>query len=285
VNGTTRDHAVLVTALHVGRFFNAHLHCLHVVPDFGSLVARATNVDLTSAMLLTDAVRTLEAEAEKRAAHARKVFLAFCAEEHLARLDVPHDPASVNAAWHEPVGKPVNVLMGEARFHDFIVVEGGAKHDLMLSKDDVGRLIVGAGRAILLVPPAPHNGSLKSIAIAWKNCPEAARAVTAAMPLLTKAEKIVVLSAEENGNESEACAESLDNLTNYLRWHGLRAERLRVDPGTHAIPDAILKTAFESGLDLLVMGGFGHSRLREFVFGGFTQRVLDGTALPVLLFH
>jgi nucleotide-binding universal stress UspA family protein len=176
-------------------------------------------------------------------------------------------------------------LIEEARFHDLIVLEGGARRDLILSEDDVGRLIVSAGRPVLLVPPASHGGSLKTVAIAWKNCPEAARAVTAAMPLIARAEKIVVLRANEKGDKSEAAADDLAGLVNHLRWHGLRVEGCRVDPESLTIPDAVLGKAIETGAGLLVMGGFGHSRLREFVFGGFTQRVLDEAGLPVLLFH
>jgi hypothetical protein len=107
VNGTAGDLAVLATALQVGRLFNAHLNCLHVVPDRRALVARATNVDLTEAMLLTDAIRALETEAARRVAHARKIFFAFCEDKHLAHLDAPQNSVSVSAAWHEHVAKPI----------------------------------------------------------------------------------------------------------------------------------------------------------------------------------
>ena len=285
LNGTARDLTVLATALQVGRLFDAHLDCLHVVPDRRSLIARTTNVDLTEAMTLTDAFRALETEAAKRVAHARSIFFAFCEDRHIPHADTPLDPRSVSAAWHEHVGNPAAVLIEEARFHDLVVLEGGARHDLILSDDDIGRLIVSAGRPVLLVPSAIHGGSFKSIAIAWKNCPEAARAVTAAMPLLTRAETIVVLHADENSAKSAAEADDLDRFVDLLRRHGLRVEGRRVVPQGLTSPDAVLGKAIESGANLLVMGGFGHSRLREFVFGGFTQRVLDAAGLLVFLFH
>ena len=285
VNGTTRDLAVLTTALEVGRLFGAHLDCLHIVPDRRSLIARTTNVDLTAAMSLVDAFRALETEAAKRVAHARKIFFAFCEDKHVPHLDTPLKSSSVSAAWHEHVGNPVAVLIEEARFHDLVVLEGGERRDLILSEDDIGRLIVSAGRPVLLAPSAIRGGSLKSIAIAWKNCPEAARAVTAAMPLLARAENIVVLHADEDSTKSAAEAADLDRFVDFLRGYGLRVEGRHVVPEQLTIPDAVLGKAIESGASLLVMGGFGHSRLRESVFGGFTQRVLDGAGLPVLLFH
>jgi nucleotide-binding universal stress UspA family protein len=283
VNGTPGDISVLSISLQVGRLFNGHLSCLHVVPNRASLVGSATNVDLTAAMSLTDAIQALEIEAAKRVLHARESFFAFCEDKHLAHADGPQESISVSASWHEHVGKPISILIEEARLHDLIVLEGGPKRDLIMPEDDVGRLIVSAGRPVLLVPQPPHVGSLKSIAIAWKNCPEAARAVTAAMPLLAKAEKVIVVHANEDRDNSESAEDA--RFADYLRSHGFDVEAYHVARGKVAIPDAVLKKAVESGAGLLVMGGFGHSRLREFIFGGFTQRVLDGVEVPVLLFH
>jgi nucleotide-binding universal stress UspA family protein len=285
VNGTAGDLSVLATALQVGRLFNAHLDCLHVVPDRRSLIARTTNVDLTAAMTLPDAFRALEREAAKRVAHARQIFFAVCEDKHIPHLEAPRNSLSVSAAWHEHTANPVAVLIEEARFHDLVALEGGARRDLILSADDVGRLIVSAGRPVLLVPSVIHGGSLKSIAIAWKDSPEAARAVTAAMPLLERAENIVVLHADEESKKAGAEKDGLDRLADLLRRHGLRVAGRHVVPGRLTIPDAVVGKAIESGAGLLVMGGFGHSRLREFVFGGFTQRVVDAAELPVLLFH
>ena len=245
LNGTARDLTVLATALQVGRLFDAHLDCLHVVPDRRSLIARATNVDLTEAMTLTDAFRALGTEAAKRVAHARTIFFAFCEDRHIPHADAPLNSLSVSAAWHEHVANPITVLIEEARFHDLVVLEGGARHDLILSDDDIGRLIVSAGRPVLLVPSALQGGSFKSIAIAWKNCPEAARAVMAAMPLLTRAESIVVLHADENGAQSAAEADDLDQFVDLLRRHGLHVEGRRVVPERLTIPDAVVGEAIE----------------------------------------
>ena len=284
VNGTHSDLSVLAGALSIARLFNAHLHCLHTVPDRRVLLGRAVNVDLSSAMLLTDALRTLEAEAEKRLAHARDIFLAFCEDKRLAIRDAPNDADGVSASWHEHSGNPVAALIEQSRFHDLLVIEGGARRDLLFSGNDVGDIVIGAGRPVFLAPAHAHVG-VKSVAVAWKNCAEAARAVTAALPLLKKAEKILAFSANEPGSDPESVAQSLDSMTQYLAWHGLRVEGFCVAPGSRAVPDAVLETAAEARAELLVMGGFGHGRLREFVFGGFTQRVLDGAPLPVLLVH
>jgi nucleotide-binding universal stress UspA family protein len=104
------------------------------------------------------------------------------------------------------------------------------------------------------------------------------------MPLLARASRIVVLTADED-DKTGALVESAQKIATQLRWNGLAAEARHVTPGGRSLPDAVLETACALGADLLVMGGYGHSRVRELVFGGFTRQVLTASSLPVLLFH
>jgi nucleotide-binding universal stress UspA family protein len=76
-----------------------------------------------------------------------------------------------------------------------------------------------------------------------------------------------------------------DALVRQLDWHGFKARGHFILPAGRSVPDAVLETARTAGADLLVMAGYGHSRLREYIFGGFTRRILEGVDLPVLLFH
>ena len=141
------------------------------------------------------------------------------------------------------------------------------------------------GRPLVLLAPkqAPENLA-PTIAIAWKDTAEAARAVTAAMPLLMKADKVLILAAEESGG-STASLESAKRLVQQMRWHGISAEAHHVSPAGRSVADAIAHIAQERKADLLVMGAYGHSRFRELVLGGVTRDVLRECRLPVLLFH
>jgi hypothetical protein len=165
------------------------------------------------------------------------------------------------------------------------VLAGGPERKGRLSSEGIGQIIVGGGRPVLLAPEKAPKFVAKTIAIAWKNTPEAARAITAAMPLLAKAERIDVLSANEEDTKAMECVDCSDGVVQQLRWHGLNAYGHFVIPAGRTVPNAILESAAGVKADLLVMGGYGHSRFREFIFGGFTQRVLDGVDLPVLVFH
>ena len=129
---------------------------------------------------------------------------------------------------------------------------------------------------------APASALPDTVVIAWKPTPEAARAVTAAMPFLSMAREIVIMTVAEN--ETTIQEEGADRLMANLRWDGFAASVRRLKPGPPGAAETSLAAAREQAA-LLVMGGYGHSRLREWIFGGFTQRVLRSAEVPVLIAH
>lgn len=147
-------------------------------------------------------------------------------------------------------------------------------------------VLLESGRPILIPAAAAMPANFARIAIAWKPTPQAARAVAAAMPFLVRAKEVVVVSVAEAAGEGEPPGERDDaeRLVQSLAWHGIAATTLRLDPGPEGAAATLLGTAGQRA-DLLVIGGYGHSRLREWVFGGFTQRVLADAPLPVLIAH
>jgi nucleotide-binding universal stress UspA family protein len=183
------------------------------------------------------------------------------------------------------VGDEFDHISMHARSHDLVVLAGGADRPGRFPEEALGGVIIGSGRPVLLAPEGESTATFDRIAIAWKDAPEAARAVTAAMPILEKAREIHVFSANESGPRGAAEMESSDRIARCLRRHGLNVRGHFVIPAGRTPAEAVLQSAREVDAGLLVMGGYGHSRMREFVFGGFTQRVLRGVELPVLLFH
>ncbi len=283
LSGTDGDKAVLATALKVARLFDSHLDCLHVLPDYKSMVSQWVEAQPGTGLMIAETLTALEEEGKRRAEQAKRTFVAFCKSEDVARADQPGQPR-VTAILREKPGSPVDALVEEARVHDLVVVPGGGNDDI-LTRDELGGLIISAGRPVLLAPKKPPQSGMRMVAIAWKNSAEAARAITAGMPVIARAHHVAVLSAAEDESNIMECLDCYESVARQLHWHGLKAEGRYVVPGGRSIPDAILETAREAGADILVMGGYGHSRLRELVFGGFTRRVLEGTDLPVLLFH
>jgi nucleotide-binding universal stress UspA family protein len=141
-----------------------------------------------------------------------------------------------------------------------------------------------SGRPVLI---AAENGPPVldgTVAIAWKNTREAAGAVAAALPFIRRAKRVVVFSVEEEDADG-AVDKSHLRLVRALRWHnantGSQVLRRESRPPVRVLLDALTK----EHCDLLVMGGYGHTRLREAVFGGFTRAVLEEAPLPVLMAH
>ena len=285
MTGTDCDQPVLTAALQLARLFSGHLECLRVVSDPAALLMQAAQMDLVGSMMLADALSVVERQNREATQRARAALTEFCKREHIASTDKPLSPNGVSAHWREKTGDEFDELTAQARFHDLAVLAGGAERKGCLPPEGIGQIVVGCGRPVLLVPEKLRQSITKTIAIAWKNTPEAARAVTAAMPLLSKAERIEVLSVNEEDKRAIECLDCSDGIVQQLRWHGLNAYGHFVIPAGRTIPDAILESAHGFNAGLLVMGGYGHSRLREFIFGGFTKHILDGVDLPVLMFH
>jgi Universal stress protein family len=235
--------------------------------------------------MLAEALNVVEQQNRQGTQQARITLAEFCKRDGVFLANDPTRTDGVSAHWCEKTGDEFDELTSQARFHDLLVLAGGAERKGRLPPEGIGQIIVGSGRPVLLAAEKPRKSLTKTIAIAWKDTPEAARAVSAAMPLLSKAERIEVLSANEEDTRAMECLDCSDSIVQQLRWHGLNAYGHFVIPAGRTIPKAILETAHSFNADLLVMGGYGHSRLREFIFGGFTQRILDGVDLPVLMFH
>jgi nucleotide-binding universal stress UspA family protein len=141
-----------------------------------------------------------------------------------------------------------------------------------------------SGRPMIVVPyiqKAPLK--LDRVMVCWDGGRQAARAIADAMPILEKAGKVeIVIVANERGKEDEI--EGAD-MGQHLARHGLKVDVKRISSGNIDVADALLSHVADSGTDFIVMGGYGHSRLREFVLGGVTHSILRSMTAPVLLSH
>ena len=170
-----------------------------------------------------------------------------------------------------------------ARRFDLAVVgqaqrEHGASDDLMIE----GALFE-SGRPLVVVPYIQRRGlTLERVLVCWDGGSTAARAVGDAMPFLERAKAVdIVIVAEERKNDEITGT----TMSEHLARHGVAAQVKRMARGDIAIEDVILSYAADSGADFMVMGGYGHSRLREFILGGVTRGILASMTVPVLMSH
>lgn len=174
-------------------------------------------------------------------------------------------------------------LADHARLHDLVIVGAdrrGSLSDRMIAES----LLFEIGRPLLVVPPGhSHEFAVDRLVVAWDNSRPAARAFGDALALFPGAKEIIVLIV----GDEKAIPSALDDVgvTRLLARRGINARVVRPELRGRSIGAALQDSAEELRADLLVMGGFGHSRLREFILGGATLSVLDGPRLPVLLSH
>lgn len=218
-------------------------------------------------------LQTMITESEER---AERVHLDLVRQ--LADLPVAHD---LRRLENYP-GQAGEALAAEVRTSDLFV--GTLPY---ATRDRSGHIeeavLFKSGRGCLFVPPeAPVRGSYETVFVAWKNNREAARAVAEALPFLQRAAHVSIGIVDEGGGQfGEATG---TDITRYLRRRGVDAE-LRTITDSSNIGEALLNEAQQIGAQLIVMGGYGHSRFREWILGGVTRHMLSNAAVPVLTAH
>jgi nucleotide-binding universal stress UspA family protein len=194
------------------------------------------------------------------------------------------------AEWREAdagSASVADVVLLHARTADLIVASQshpkwpGSQH-----LDIADRLVAESGRPVLIIPNKGSQQTIgKRVLVAWNARREAARAAFDALPLLRRAKEVKVIWVNPQSDSEVAQDVPAADICVALARHGVNCEATQaVRPHTH-VGQTLLECSSEYGADLLVMGCYGHSRLREFVFGGATRHVLWYMTLPVLMSH
>ena len=162
----------------------------------------------------------------------------------------------------------------------------GILGDASIIGDFFTALLLETGRPILLVPPGVAWRPAKHAAVAWRPTREATRALHDAIPLLREAESIDVLEVDQDcGKGCDSPPPGGDPVIHLCR-HGLKARVVACRSDGNSIASALIKNAQDTGADLLIAGGYGHSRFREWVLGGATRELLSGNChVPILFSH
>jgi len=190
------------------------------------------------------------------------------------------------AEWRSSQSDPAAAMRLSARYADLVVAgqpEAGDEGDLRGLADE---LVLSAGRPVLFVPYAGRFAALgKRVLVAWDAGREAARAVTDALPLLRRAETVEVCAFDpEKGRRGHGEQPGAD-VGLYLARHGVKVTVARQSGAGYDVGAQILSRAADVGADLIVMGAYGHARVRELVLGGVTRTMLEAMTVPVLMSH
>jgi len=283
LTGFAHDANALEAAFLIGWPFDAVIDALHIQPDPMKIVLDAAVQQFETTHGSRELLLSLQKRAAAHSAKAKEAFDRFAAR-HLAAHAFASAQIGVSAGFRCVEGDPVDNTISTARFADSVVIGRAPEHE-QFSAGQIANIIVGCGRPVVLVPPHNTAAISSTIAIAWKEKAEAARAISAAMPLLKRAKKVIVLSVEEHGGETAACRASAERLAAQLARHGMDVEAHGLAAKPHGGANILIEKARQLQADLIVSGAYSNSRVRELVFGGFTRSLLSSCELPVLLLH
>jgi len=256
--------ATLRAALFLARKFSAHLDVMHVRADPETMVP-IVGEGMSGAMV-EQVMDAMVKSVDSRASTARDVYQRVCGTDG-------------DVAWREVTGREPEVTAAAARLADLVVLgrPDSAEEAPMAATIDAG--LFDTGRPVLVAPPVPPASIGSRILVAWNGSPQSARAVASALPFFKLAEQVVI--AVGGGQDGHAPA---SGLAAYLERHQVRAV-VENFAFTGSIGKAILEQGSRLGADLLVMGAYGHSRLREMMLGGATREVLAAAEIAVLMAH
>lgn len=258
--------ALIDCAASVAALFEAHL-------DGIACVYQALNPMIASEA----AAVVMAAEYQTGVEQASQVLDQF--EIVTRKLGIPHGAKSTFDVSYAPT----RTLTQMSRLYDLNIVaqpdRSSPSHTDFLSE----AVLFGSGRPMLMIPYITHPPiKTDRVLICWDGGIPAARAVHDAMPFLRKAKRIDIVTVNEKEGESEASSAAL---IAHLARRDLAATPYRITADTPNIHNAILSLAADNNSDLMVMGGYGHSRLREFILGGTTRGMFESLTVPALISH
>ncbi|MCC8400535.1 universal stress protein [Paraburkholderia sp. MMS20-SJTN17] len=266
IDDSRRSDTRVAVALDLAQRWDAHLIGLYAVSgDFDRPFFR-THEDIAA---------LLAAQAEVRRQRARDTFL------------VAGERAGRAVEWRAPAGPPVGITTLHARHADLLVLGQPDPLDAAAYVDEhfVGDVVLGAGRPALVIPRAGAVPTLgENVLIAWDGSREASRAIADALPLLQRA-RFVGIDVVKSTDDENTGPGAID-VAAWLAAHGIRASFSTT--ARHGIAGAgatLLNRVSDLHADLLVLGAYGHSRVRERVWGGVTRTMLESMTVPVLMGH
>lgn len=269
MTSATESAPALAAAVAVAHRHDAHVTGLYVYELAAELLGMTGYMDAgTIERILEEAEQAALAEA----ARVKPVF-----EETLRREAVPGE-------WRQIEGNVGAVLEQHARYADLTIFARSG--DDSFEPDMAEAVLFGSGRPVLILPPAPTKPfSADHVLIGWNGEREAARAVADALPFLCHAQSVQVLTVATEADETDSRQLDAEDLSRHLARHGVNVSAKTVTARGAAPEDLLLNAASDEGADLLVIGGYGHGRFREFVLGGVTRSLMRHATLPVMLSH
>ena len=279
VAGAGRDRFALATAFAAAKPFNAHVVALFVHADpreavpYGEL---PLSPDIVQDLI--DTAADLEKASSKS---ARSTLATMAAEAGIRIVGAPQRSDAVTVSYQEVTGHLARALDREARLCDLVVFPPIRETDDPEVQEGFIQALTKLERPVLLSAEKPPEVIGRRVAVGWDGGIACAHALMSALPYLTGASAVEILSVQD----APVQGRGTDDVAAYLALHGIACRQRQVPRDGGNIAEALLDAAAGEGADLLVAGGYGHSRLMESVFGGVTDHIVSHPKIPVFMMH
>jgi nucleotide-binding universal stress UspA family protein len=207
------------------------------------------------------------------------MFERFVTDHHVSVTDARPGLLGASASFASVTGREEDLVAQQARLADLTVVPHPEAGEDISSSDALHAVLFDSGRPVLIAPMVAPTSIGNRICIAWNGTAESAAAVLGLLPWLQRAEAVRILTAEGYQRRGPAAPE----LAAYLAMHDVHADVSTFTPVERDVGKGLLAAAKNFGADLMGMGAYSHSRLRQLILGGVTRSVLENSKLPVMM--
>ena len=277
LTGTAAGEAALTTSLMIARRFNAHVTALHVRVDSRD-IAPLAGEGLSGAMI-EEMMSATEKESGDRAHAVRSMFERFVARHEVTVSEPRPGLDHPTASFASVTGREEDIVAQQARLADLTVVPHPDAGEDVSSSDALHAVLFDSGRPVLISPQVMPKSIGTRVCLAWNGTAESAASAQAALPWMQQAVAVRILSAEGYQRRGPGAPD----LAAYLALHGVNADITIFRSVGSSVGAGLLAAATEFGCDLLSMGAYSHSRLRQLILGGVTRHVLEYSSLPVMM--
>ena len=277
LTGTAAGEAALTSSLMIARRFNAHVTALHVRVDSRD-IAPLAGEGLSGAMI-EEMMSATEKESGDRAHAVRSMFERFVARHEVTVSEPRPGLDHPTASFASVTGREEDIVAQQARLADLTVVPHPDAGEDVSSSDALHAVLFDSGRPVLISPQITPKSIGTRVCLAWNGTAESAASAQAALPWMQQAVAVRILSAEGYQRRGPGAPD----LAAYLALHGVNADITIFRSVGSSVGAGLLAAATEFGCDLLSMGAYSHSRLRQLILGGVTRHVLEYSSLPVMM--
>ncbi len=291
--GTEKELGALSTAFALAEAYSSRLSILHISPNPSNYVGIYGEGVIESSYVIAAIEKEISAHLE----HAKQHINSLSSKYNIPVLEknnmvISNKNKRSNCASAELItltGDIKDIVAQQGRIHDIIVISRGSNDPSAVYDSAIISALFETARPVLITPIhkdveiKARKWQCKNISIAWDGGIEAARGMYNAMDFLEKSDSVKLLTIRDSKTNYDLKAE--EDIIEYLNCHNINATGIIVTAGNRTPAEALLIRAKELDSDLMVMGAYGHSRLREMILGGITDYVLENAEIPLLLSH